>query len=59
MPRPEKGESRDEFVSRAIKMLMGEGLNQKAAVGKAEGMYTHYSKKRGYGAAAGHPKGKK
>lgn len=45
MPRPKKGESRNKFVARAIPILMDEGLSQKAAVGKAEGMYTHYKNK--------------
>lgn len=46
MPKPRKGESRSNFVSRAIPILMDEGLSQKQAVGKAEGMYTHYTKRK-------------
>lgn len=46
MPRPRKGESRQKFVSRAIPILKEEGLDNKAAAGKAYGMYDHYKKKR-------------
>lgn len=45
MPKPHKGESRNDFVGRAIPQLKKEGLTQKHAVGKAEGMYDTYSKK--------------
>jgi len=45
MPRPRKGESRNQFVHRAVPIIMEEGLSRKAAVGKAEGMYTYYHKK--------------
>lgn len=48
MPRPAKGESRSHFVSRAIPMLISEGCNQDQAVGKAEGMFTYYSKHRAH-----------
>ncbi len=45
MPNVKKGESRNKYVSRAIPMMMKEeGLSQKQAVGKAEGMYTHAKK---------------
>ena len=46
MPIPRKGETRSKYVSRAIKQIMAEGLTQKQAVGKAEGMFDHYSKKK-------------
>jgi len=47
MPIPKKGESRSEYVGRAIHMLVHkEGLKQKQAVGKAEGMYSWYLAKR-------------
>lgn len=49
MPKPKKGETRNQFVARAIKMIMKEeGCTQKQAIGKAEGMYSFYKKnKRG------------
>lgn len=48
MPRVKKGESRSRYVSRAVdEMIHKEGLSQRAAVGKAEGMYTYYTKHRG------------
>lgn len=40
MPAVKKGESRNEYVGRAIPELKKEGLSQKAAIGKAEGLYT-------------------
>jgi hypothetical protein len=47
MPRPRPGEKRNSFVSRAIKAIMAEGGHtQEQAVGKAEGMFEFYSKKR-------------
>jgi hypothetical protein len=46
MPIPRKGEPRSSYVSRAIKMMRTEGMTQKAAVGKAEGMYDYYKKKK-------------
>lgn len=46
MPTVRKGESRNKYVSRAIKYLVEkEGLSQRQAVGKAEGMYDSYKKK--------------
>lgn len=38
MPEIKKGESRNDYVAKH------EGLDQKAAVGKCEGMYSHYKK---------------
>ena len=46
MPIPRKGEKRNKFVSRAIKVLIKEGLSQRQAIGKAEGMFNYYKKKR-------------
>lgn len=43
--KTKKGEQRNSYVSRAIKEIKGEGLSQKAAVGKAEGMADYYMKK--------------
>jgi hypothetical protein len=43
MPLPQARESRSHFVSRAIDQLIAEGLTQKAAVGKAEGMFSFYT----------------
>jgi hypothetical protein len=40
MPAVKKGEKRSDYVGRAVPQLMKEGLTQKQAVGKAEGMYT-------------------
>lgn len=41
MPAVKKGESREDYVSRAIPIIKKEqpGISNKAAVGKAEGMY--------------------
>jgi len=41
MPKPKKGETREHYLRRAIPVMRDEGLSQKAAVGKAEGMYDH------------------
>ena len=40
MPSVKKGESRNKYVSRTIPQLIKEGLTQRQAVGKAEGMYS-------------------
>jgi len=46
MPAVKKGESRNAYVSRCVPYCMKkEGLSQKAAVGKCEGMYTYKKKK--------------
>lgn len=45
MPKPNPKESRNEFVKRCIPIVMEEGSDQKAAVGKCEGMYTQHQKK--------------
>ena len=40
MPRPKKGESKKEYITRAVRyMVKVEGMSQKAAVGKAYGMW--------------------
>ena len=39
MPSVIKGEKRSHYLSRAIPEMIREGLSQKAAVGKAEGMF--------------------
>lgn len=45
MPKVKKGETRNQYVSRAVPVIMKEGKTQKQAVGKAEGMYTSAKKK--------------
>jgi len=40
MPAPKKNETRNQYVSRAVPEIMKEGLTQKQAVGKVEGIYT-------------------
>ena len=45
MPSVLKGEKRNHYVSRAIPLLMQEGLTQRQAVGKAEGLFTYNKKK--------------
>jgi hypothetical protein len=48
MPTVKKGETRQEYVSRAMhEMVHGEGLSVQHAVGKAEGMYDSHLKKKG------------
>jgi hypothetical protein len=39
MPSVRKGETRSHYLKRAIPQLMREGLNKRAAVGKAEGLF--------------------
>ncbi len=46
MPRVKKGETRSSYVKRAIPAMIKEGLTQKQAIGKAEGMYD--SAKKGH-----------
>jgi hypothetical protein len=47
MPNVRKGESRSSYVSRAVDyMVHVEGMKPKHAVGRAEGMYDQYKKKR-------------
>jgi hypothetical protein len=47
MPAVKKGEKRNDYVSRCIPTVMKEGKDQKAAVGKCEGMFTNkYGQKK-------------
>ena len=45
MPDVKPGEGRNEYVARCVRVAMGEGLDQKAAVGKCEGMYDGHVQK--------------
>jgi len=45
MPKPSKGESKKDYVSRCIPMVIGEGKPPKEAAGKCYGMYDFYKKK--------------
>jgi hypothetical protein len=48
MPEPTKGESREDFVGRCVPAVMGEGVDQDAAVGKCEGIFdSHVAKAQG------------
>ena len=42
MPKPHEGESKADFISRAIKIFMKEGLSHDKAVGRAFGFYSTY-----------------
>lgn len=44
MPNVKPGEKRNDYVGRCVKVCMKEGLSQKAAVGKCEGMYNEHLK---------------
>jgi hypothetical protein len=46
MPTPKEGESRNDFVSRCVPIVMDEGETQEAAVGKCEGIYTSWKEKK-------------
>lgn len=46
MPYPSKGESKQDFISRAIKTFMDEGKPQKEAVGRAYGFWKSYGGKK-------------
>jgi hypothetical protein len=47
MPNPRAGESKEEYISRAIKyMVEKEGLAQKHAVAKAYGMWEQHKKNK-------------
>lgn len=47
MPFPQKGESKSDFISRAIKEFMGkEGRSQVQAIGRAEGFWSEYGTKK-------------
>ena len=52
MPAVRKGESRNEYIQRAIhEMVHTEGLSVQHAVGKAEGMFDSATKKKKGGKA--------
>jgi hypothetical protein len=44
MPNVKSGEKRDDFLKRCIPMVMNEGADQDAAVGKCEGIYNEAKK---------------
>ena len=48
MPKPHKGESQSDYISRAVKEIMAEGKTQDQALGQAYGMWrqAHGGKKR-------------
>lgn len=46
MPRVNPGETRSHYLARCIPMVMGEGLTQKQAIGKCEGMYDDAAHKK-------------
>jgi len=45
MPDVREGEDRSSYMARCVPQVMKEGLDQKAAVGKCEGMYDSHVKK--------------
>ena len=45
MPTPGDNEKRSDYVSRCVPIVMKEGLDQNAAVGKCEGMFDSHTKK--------------
>ena len=51
MPKPGKSETRKDFVGRCVPQCVKEGLSQKQAVGKCEGIYSH-AKRGGMAKAA-------
>lgn len=44
MPKVNDGEDRSHYMARCVRVVMAEGLDQKAAVGKCEGMYDSATK---------------
>jgi len=47
MPQPRKGESKQAYISRAVRyMVKVEGMKQDAALGKAYGMWDQHKKKK-------------
>ena len=42
MPYPKKGEAKQDYISRCVKYVMDEGLEQKHALGKCYGMWKTY-----------------
>lgn len=47
MPTPRKGETQQDYVSRAIKQLREEGKPQKQSIAIAYSMYEQHQKTRG------------
>jgi len=47
MPEPKKGESEQDFVSRCVPIVMGEGADQEAALGKCYGIFRNANKALG------------
>ena len=46
MPKPMKGEKRADYVHRAMREMMGkEGMEKKAAMGKAYGMWREHMRR--------------
>ncbi len=46
MPTPTKGETKDKYIARCIRMLRREGMHeQKEILGKCYGMWDTYTKK--------------
>lgn len=47
MPYPRKGEKKSGYIKRAIKYFMEvEGLPRRVAIGRAEGFWDYYGRKR-------------
>jgi hypothetical protein len=44
MPAVKPNESRNDYVARCVPICMKEGLDQKAAVGKCEGIFMSHRK---------------
>src|SRR5690242_19756965 len=47
MPEPKEGEAEADFVKRCVPMVMGEGTDQEAALGKCYGIYRNANKAMG------------
>lgn len=48
MPEVKPGETRSEYMARCVPIIMQEGKNRDAAVGKCEGMFDSHHKKKAY-----------
>jgi hypothetical protein len=46
MPKPAKGEQKNDYISRCIRDVRHEGTGQEQAVGKCYGMWKYYKKKK-------------
>lgn len=46
MPLPKKGETKKQFILRAIKVFKQEGFSQKVAIGRAHGFWKTYKSKK-------------